>query len=319
MTTPTGTYKPVDKGVNPYDTPFSGNRQDEKIQDLTGCISAVWHAVFCCCMPFTCCCNIKIVKPMHDTIVTQYGIPTRILRQTGPHCVGFCGTETEDIYVGLQNFEIKKMIAADDHGSPIVVTAQYVFRIQDSRAAAFRTSNLNNYIYEQAESALRNVAGMYPYDIDRHDEEHLPVKKVKKEQEETSLLENDEIENLPLTTPCLSRHSSVIDKQLIKVLQEMVNFVGVKIESFRIVSVGYPENMQKLLLAKSEAQAQVTARRTIAEGTSGIIRETLQRLDKMGIKLSEADKNRLAQNLTLLMVNHGHTTINIFDGSTTKT
>jgi SPFH domain / Band 7 family len=314
-------YKPVDHGIDPHAHPFSQNRKDEKIQELSTCISGLWHAIFCCCMPFTCCCAIKNVKPMHDTIVTQCGVPLLILRKQGPHCVGFCCTETRDVYMGLETIEIKQMVAADDHGSPLVVTAQFVYRIQDSRAAAFRTQHLEKFLYEQAESALRAVVGMYPYDIDRNDEDHKTVTTKKSHvsgiDDDESILVEDDDGAQALPAPSLAKHSTVIDGQLVKVLQEMVDFAGVKIETFRLISVGYPKEMEKLLLARQEAQAQVTARKTIAEGSAGIIGETLSRLKALGIKLSEADQSRFAQNLTLLMVNHGHTTINIFDGGNT--
>jgi regulator of protease activity HflC (stomatin/prohibitin superfamily) len=319
MTTPnvnrnSQAYQPVDNGIDPHEEPFSQHRDNEKIRELSCCLQSLWHTAFCCCLPFTCCCSVKTVKPMHDTIVSRCGIPNYILRQPGPHCVGFCCTDTEDVYLGLKTVEIKNMTAADDHGSPIVISAQFVYRVIDSIAATYRTNHLHQFLVEQAESALRAVVGTYPFDIDRNDTTNKQSRKTKKN--EVPVFEEDDGNVAP--TPCLAKQSTVIDNQLVKVFQLMVDFTGVKIETFRLISVGYPEKMEKLLLARQEAQAQVIARKTIAEGTSGIIEETLTRLKTLGIRLTESEQNRFATNLTLLLVNHGHTTINIFDGGNNK-
>jgi regulator of protease activity HflC (stomatin/prohibitin superfamily) len=194
--------------------------------------------------------------------------------------------------MGLQTVEIKTMGAADDHGSPLEVSGQFVYRIIDSVAANFKTRNLDKFLYEQGESALRAVVANYPYDVDSSGH--------------------------PGTQCCLSKQSDIIDKKLVKFFQSLVDHVGVKVETFRLISVRYPERMDKLLLARQEAQSQVTARRTIAEGTAGILEETLHRLKVLGIELSEKERNRFATNLTMLLVNHGHTTINIFDGAEAK-
>ena len=81
-------YTPVsqtkDKGIDPHSNLFEHARENEEIQELDSCISCVVSSIFCIVFPFTCCCSIKKVTPMHDTIVTQCGIPTQILRQPGP-------------------------------------------------------------------------------------------------------------------------------------------------------------------------------------------------------------------------------------------
>ncbi len=106
-----------------------------------------------------------------------------------------------------------------------------------------------------------------------------------------------------------------IEKHLSRTLQEMIKYVGVKIESFGIINIGFEEKMEKLLLARQEAQAEVMARTAIAEGTTGIIQETISRLNALGIKLSPDEQNKLAINLTLMLVNHGHTTLNLYQES----
>lgn len=56
----------------------------------------------------------------------------------------------------------------------------------------------------------------------------------------------------------------------------------------------------------------------IAEGTTGIIKETVSRLNTLGIKLTQGELNKFATNLTMILVNHGHTSLNIFDNGDKK-
>ena len=176
-------YDPVDLGIDPHVKPLSQQRHDEKINELSCCISSIWHTLFCCCLPITCCGNIKTVQPMHDTIVTRCGIVNEVLRTPGPHCVGCCLTDTADVYMGLVTKEIQNMQCSDNHGSPIMVSAQFVYRIQDSVAAMYRTNKLDKFITDQAESALRAVVALYPYDFDIHDEDNTHTLSLSKQSD----------------------------------------------------------------------------------------------------------------------------------------
>jgi len=275
-----------DKGIDPYSDLFESPRENEEIGSLDSCISCIANSLLCFCFPVAACCMIKKVTPMYDSIVIEGGVVTRVLREPGLYLLSFC-SETEDVYMGVETTEIGSMRANDSHGSPLVISAQFSYRVTNSINAHFKTANRATYIKEQAESALRAIAAKYPYDAD---------------QESRS-------------KECLTKQSDKIDHQLVKVLQTMVNFVGVKIESFRLINVSYDPRMEKLLLAKQEAQAEVTARTAIAEGTTGIIHETLNRLKALGIELTSEELNKFATNLTMILVNHGHTSLNIFDNS----
>lgn len=292
-----GKYTPVsqskDKGIDPNSNLFEHPRENEDIQELDSCISCLVGSLFCLIFPFSCCCAIKKVTPMHDTIVSQCGIPTRILRQPGPYCLNPCCLDTIDVYMGLNTTEITKMGANDVHGNPLVISAQFSYRVTDSVDAHYKTANRHTFIKEQAESALRAVVARYPYDIDPQDKEHG-------------------------YTESLTRHTEKFDINLVKTLQVLVDFVGVKIDSFRLINVSFDPKMEKLLLARQEAQAEVTARTAIAEGTTGIIKETLTRLKALGIQLSAAEQNKFATNLTMILVNHGHTSLNLFDNGDKK-
>ena len=97
--------------------------------------------------------------------------------------------------MGVNTIEITKMGANDVHGSPLVISAQFSFRVRDSVAAHYKTYNRNSFIKEQAESALRAVAARYPYDIDHNNQD-------------TNYTES------------LTHHSDKFDAQLVKTLSQ---------------------------------------------------------------------------------------------------
>jgi SPFH domain/Band 7 family protein len=282
-----------DKGINPYKDLFVDTRQNEEVSQLDSSISCFVNSLFCLFFPCCCYCSIKKVTPMHDSIVMQCGQVTQVLRQPGLYCIPPCGMDTIDVYMGVNTTEISKIGAADVHGNPIVISAQYSYRVTNSIDAHYKTYNRHSFIKEQAESALRAVVAKYPYDIDH----------------------NNGDKNF---TDSLTKQSDKIDALLVETLQVMVDFVGVNIESFRLINVSFDPKMEKLLLARQEAQAEVNARTAIAEGTTGIIKETLSRLKVMGIHLTPEETNKFATNLTMILVNHGHTSLNIFDNSGRK-
>lgn len=272
-----------DTGIDPESDLMDQIREDEVIQNSNNLgINALATLAYFLTFPLSVFCACKKVDVMQDVVVTQCGVVTKVLRKPGLHHINPCFTDTREVYMGLNDIEISKMNANDSHGNPLVVSAQFVYRVSDSVTATYRTSVLTKFLKEQGESAIRAAMSHYPFDNEGGKGE------------------------------CLRKHSDVIEAHLVKILQEMVQMVGIKIESFRIINVGFDPRMEKLLLARQEAQAEVTARTAIAEGTTGILQETLGRLKALGIELGDEERNKFATNLTLMLVNHGHTTINLF-------
>lgn len=278
-------YIPEDTGIKPNGPIININRRNDEFQDRNPELSCLVNSLFCLVSPFVGCCALTEVKPMYDKIIQRFGNVRYVLREPGCYCINPCCTSANDVYMGLNDIEIMNMSANDKTGSPLKVSAQFVYRVSDSISASYKTSNLYKFLKDQGETALRAVLAHYPYDVDHHE------------------------------TECLRKHSDNIDNHLRQFLQEIVNPIGIKIEKFSLFSVGFEEKMEKLLLAKQEAHAEVVARTTIAEGVTGILQEIFTRFNLLGVKLSEDKKNALATNLTLLLVNHGHTTLNIFESN----
>lgn len=289
---PVNRYQPIneppqlkDLGIDPNGKIVNINRQNTEYADQNPGLSCTINALFCALFPILGCCACTQVRLMHDKIVSRFGTVRYVLREPGCYCINPLSTTTFDVFVGLNDVEIFDLKLNDLNRNPLLVSAQFVYRISESVYASYKTRELSKFLKDQGETALRAVLAEYPYDVDSHH------------------------------TECLGRHSQKIDDHLKNWLQAMVAPIGIKIERFSLFSVGIQEKMEKLLLARQEAHAEVIARTTIAEGSAGILEEILKHFKVLGINLSETQRNNLATNLTLLLVNHGHTTLNIFESN----
>lgn len=277
-------YQLHDNGIDPRQELFAAPRKNEILDISAGCFSCLRAALGCVGLPFIWCCMLKKVKPMHDTIVTRCGIVSEILREPGPYCLNPCCMETLDIYMGLSEMELTNLPINDSHGNPLIISAQFVYRVADSVRAVYATRTLHQFLKDQGGSALRAVCGRHPFDVEDG-------------------------------AQCLRKHSDVIDEELKSTLQVLINRVGIVIDSFRLTGISVAQHMEKLLLARQEAQAELIARKTIADGSAGIIQELINNYSTLGIKLTAEELNRFAMDLTLILVNHGHTTLNLFEGN----
>jgi hypothetical protein len=192
--------------------------------------------------------------------------------------------ESKEIYMGLSEMELTNLPINDSHGNPLIISAQFVYRVADSIRANYATRTLHQFLKDQAGSALRAVCGRHPFDVEDG-------------------------------AQCLRKHSDAIDEELKNTLQTLINRVGIIVDSFRLTGISVAQHMEKLLLARQEAQAELIARKTIADGSAGIIQELIRNYQTLGIKLSDEELNRFATDLTLILVNHGHTTLNLFEGN----
>ncbi len=102
-------------------------------------------------------------------------------------------------------------------------------------------------------------------------------------------------------------------KSLPKKLSELINGSGVEIVSYRIGSVAYDKTMEGVLLLRQEAQAQVDAKNTLANGISSVVTETIGKLERDG-KLDMSQEQRVAAttNLLYILTTHGPTSLNVF-------
>ncbi|KAK2946704.1 putative sPFH domain/band 7 family protein [Blattamonas nauphoetae] len=163
-----------------------------------------------------------------------------------------------------------------------------VWRIVNTAKAAFSVNNSSQYLSTVADSAIRNVARQYPYDV------------------------SDEGEELSL------RGSSVqISMQLQKEIQERVEIAGIEVLEARISQLSYAHEIAAAMLQRQQAVAVVAARQKIVEGAVGMVHMTLAQIEDEGkIVFTPDRKAQMVANLLVVLCGgrDAQPTLNVGEG-----
>jgi regulator of protease activity HflC (stomatin/prohibitin superfamily) len=172
-----------------------------------------------------------------------------------------------------QNFDSSPIKVNDKLGNPIMIGGVLVWKVQNTYKSSFEVDDYKNFIKVQSESAIRKLAGLYPYD--NLDHEH-----------EISLRSGGEEVNL----------------QLEKELAERLEIAGIVVLEARISSLAYASEIAGAMLQRQQAIAMVAARQKIVEGAVGMVESALKSLsDKNIIDLDIDKKAAMISNLMVVL------------------
>ena len=161
----------------------------------------------------------------------------------------------------------------DALGNPIEIGIVVIWRVINTAKAVFNVDNYMEFLSIQADSALRNIVRLYPYDVsDAGDEKSL-------------------------------RGSSqeVADK-LKEELQEKVNAAGLEIVEARITHLAYAPEIAAAMLQRQQASAIIDARKMIVDGAVGMVEMALQKLGENNIvQLDDERKAAMVSNLLVVL------------------
>jgi regulator of protease activity HflC (stomatin/prohibitin superfamily) len=172
----------------------------------------------------------------------------------------------------IRNFETARLKVNDLEGNPIEIAAVVVWRVVDTAEACFEVDDYNNYVHVQSESALRNLATSYPYDV--HDEEHISLR----------------------------GHTGVVADHLKREIHERLAKAGVEVLEARISHLAYAPEIAAAMLQRQQAGAIIAARQRIVEGAVGMVDMALEMLSRKGIvQLDEERKAAMVSNLLVVL------------------
>ncbi len=161
----------------------------------------------------------------------------------------------------------------DLHGNPIEIGAVIVWKVIDSAKAVFDVENYEQFVDIQSETAIRQLASEYPYDV---------------EEEEKSSLRGSPQE---------------IAESLQKTVQTRLDVAGVDIIEARISYLAYAQEIAQAMLRRQQAQAIIAARTKIVEGAVGMVQMALNALSEQKIvTLDEDKKATMVNNLMVALV-----------------
>jgi regulator of protease activity HflC (stomatin/prohibitin superfamily) len=170
-----------------------------------------------------------------------------------------------------RNFDSEKIKVNDKVGNPIQIGVILVWQVKDTYKAAFDVDNYENFVRIQSDSAVRRLAGQYPYD-NFDNEAELTLR---------------------------SGHSDV-NAMLEENLSNRLDMAGIHVIEARIGYIAYAPEIAGAMLRRQQASAVVSARFKIVEGAVSMVQMALENLSRQ--KIVELDEERKAAMVSNLMV-----------------
>jgi len=175
------------------------------------------------------------------------------------------------ISLRARNFDSEKIKVNDKVGNPIQIGVILVWQVRDTFKAAFEVDNYENFVRIQSDSAVRTLAGSYPYDN----------------------FEND-------TELTLRSGHNEVNHALEEYLKSRLDIAGIHVIEARIGYLAYASEIAGAMLRRQQATAVVAARFKIVEGAVSMVQMALDHLSKQ--QIIEFDDERKAAMVSNLMV-----------------
>jgi hypothetical protein len=175
------------------------------------------------------------------------------------------------ISLRARNFDSEKIKVNDKVGNPIQIGVILVWQVNDTFKAAFDVDNYEAFVRIQSDSAVRSLAGEYPYDNFDNDSEMT----LRSGQEE-------------------------VNHALEANLKSRLDIAGIQVIEARIGYLAYAPEIAGAMLRRQQASAVVAARFKIVEGAVSMVQMALDHLSKQNI--IELDEERKAAMVSNLMV-----------------
>lgn len=177
----------------------------------------------------------------------------------------------KEISLRARNFDSEKIKVNDKVGNPIQIGVILVWQVRDTVKAVFDVDNYENFVRIQSDSAVRKLAGLYPYDNFNGDAE-LTLR---------------------------SGHDEV-NKALEENLKNRLDIAGIQVVEARIGYLAYAPEIASAMLRRQQATAVVAARFKIVEGAVSMVQMALEQLSQQ--QIVELDEERKASMVSNLMV-----------------
>ena len=211
-----------------------------------------------------------ILQPNEAAALVLLGAYKGTVRNAGWHWANPFLTKKK-ISLRSRNLNGDKLKVNDEMGNPIEIGAVVVWKVRNTVEALFNVENYIDYVKTQSESAIRHIAGSYPYDIE------------------------DDVRKLSLRGS-----ADEVSEDLRVELQERLGKAGVIVEEARLSHLAYAPEIAASMLQRQQATAIIAARQKIVEGAVGMVEMALNKLNEN--KIVELDEERKAAMVSNLLV-----------------
>ncbi len=216
--------------------------------------------------------GITIVQPNQGKVITFFGKYMGTIRNSGLFLTVPL-TVRKTVSLRVRNFNSKKLKVNDVEGNPIEIAAVVVFRVVDTAKAVFEVDYYEEFVEIQSETAIRHVAGKYPYDTFA--------------DEEVTLRGN----------------SDIVSEELARNIQERLAVSGVEVIEARLTHLAYSTEIASAMLQRQQAGAILSARQKIVEGAVSMAQMAVEQLEANGVlDLDEERKVNMVNNIMVAII-----------------
>lgn len=223
--------------------------------------------------------GLIVVSPNSSKVLLLFGEYKGSVKQNGLFWINPLYTRTS-LSLRARNFESEKIKVNDKMGNPIMISVILVWKVKNTFKATFEVDNYENFIRIQTDSAVRKLAGSFPYD-------HFEDEKA---------------------TVTLSTNFDDVNKALEREVTERLEIAGIEVVESRIGYLAYAPEIAHSMLRRQQASAVVAARHKIVEGAVGMVESALKLLaDKEIIEFDEDRKAAMVSNLMVVLCGDSET------------
>lgn len=213
-----------------------------------------------------------ILQPNEAAALVLFGEYKGTVRKSGWFWANPFYTKKK-ISLRSRNLNGEKLKVNDEMGNPIEIAAVVVWKVENTYQSLFDVENYNDYVKTQSESAIRHLAGLYPYDI------------------------TDDTQNISLRG-CTDEVSEALKNEL----QERLGKAGVIVQEARLSHLAYAPEIAAAMLQRQQASAIIAARQKIVEGAVGMVQMAINKLSENEIvQLDEERKAAMVSNLLVVL------------------
>ena len=216
--------------------------------------------------------GLYMLQPNQAAILTMFGEYRGTDRSEGLRWANPLYVK-QRISLRQRNLNAPTLKVNDKRGNPVEVSAVVVWRVIDTAKALFSVDDYERFVAIQSESALRNLASAYHYDLpDDHD------------------------------TPSLRGNTELVGDKLREELHQRLAVAGVEVDEARISSLAYAPEIAAVMLRRQQAAAVIAARQKIVEGAVGMVEQALEQLEaRRLLQADPAERARMVGNLLVVL------------------
>jgi regulator of protease activity HflC (stomatin/prohibitin superfamily) len=215
--------------------------------------------------------GFSVVNPNESSVLMLFGAYKGTVKTNGFFWLNPFFTRKR-ISLRARNLNSEPIKVNDKLGNPIMIGIVLVWKVEDTFKAAFEVDDYGHFVDIQSESAIRKLAGHYPYD-------------------------NFDDEGAEIT---LRGGGEEVNQKLEDELSERLAIAGILVHEARISYLAYASEIAGAMLRRQQATAIVAARFKIVEGAVSMVEMALDQLAKK--KIIDMDDEKKAAMVSNLMV-----------------